>query len=72
LIESRSTAKAFIASPAETADSSCHHSSTPVSSSRCWAGPSPACLPTPYDIAISRYTGRRYRDTILSYDTSPN
>jgi len=30
-----------------------------------------ACLTTLYDIAISRYTGLRYRDTIFSHNTSP-
>jgi len=47
-----------------------------------WAGPQPspppldtgavACLTTLYDIAISRFAGLRYCDTIFSHDTSPN
>ena len=70
---SRSTAKAFIASPAETGRCSQQLSSMPVSSSSCLApGWAVACLTTPYEIAISRYTGLRYCDTIFSHDTSPN
>ena len=56
------TAKAFIASPAETGRRSQQLSSTPVSSSSCLAAGPGRRLPD--------YT-LRYRDTIFSHDTSP-
>jgi len=82
---SHSMAKAFKASAAEGWCSQLSSTaSTPVSSSSCCVaglghGPrryqgrswAVACLTTLYDIAISRYTGLRYRDTIFSHDTSP-
>jgi len=69
---SHSMVKAFIASPAETGRRSQQLSSTSVSWSSCLAPGVGRCLPTtPYDIAISRYTGLQYRDTIFSHDTGP-